>query len=69
MSRGVIYIATGEKYINKALISAASLKEKIPDLPITLFSSKEVNSQVFNKVILINNPQYEWIDKIIYIPL
>ncbi|MDE5083200.1 MAG: hypothetical protein O4859_18895 [Trichodesmium sp. St18_bin1] len=68
MSRGVIYIATGEKYINEALISASSLKDRIPDLPITLFSSEEVNSQVFNKVILINNPQYGWIDKVTYIP-
>jgi len=56
MSRGIIYIATGEKYIKEALISAASLKDKMPDLSITLFSSKEVNSQVFNEVILINNP-------------
>jgi len=57
MSRGVVYIATGEKYINEALISAVSLKDKMPDLPITLFSSEEVNSQVFNEVILIKNYQ------------
>ncbi|ABG50700.1 hypothetical protein Tery_1401 [Trichodesmium erythraeum IMS101] len=68
MSKGVIYIATGEKSINEALISASSLKDKIPDLPITLFSIEEVNYQVFKKVILINNLQYGWIDKIEYIP-
>ena len=45
-----------------------ALKDKIPDLPITLFSIEEVNSQVFKKVILINNLQYGWIDKIEYIP-
>ncbi|MGD1716609.1 hypothetical protein [Dapis sp. BLCC M172] len=60
MSKGVIYIVTGEKYINEALISAASLKDKMPNLPITLFSSEEVNSELFNEVILIKNPQSEY---------
>lgn len=67
MSKGVIYIATGEKYIQEALKSAASLKDKIPSLPITLFSSEYVSSKVLNEVILIENPQYGWIDKITYI--
>lgn len=37
-SRGIIYIATGRKYIEEALISAQSAKFHMPDVPIALFS-------------------------------
>jgi hypothetical protein len=68
MSLGVIYIATGEKYIKEAIESAASLKEHIPKMPITLFSSSdEVNNSLFERVEIIENPKYEWSDKIKYI--
>jgi len=37
-SRGIIYIATGRKYVDEALISARSAKTHMPDVPIALFS-------------------------------
>lgn len=64
MSVGVIYVATGRKYIDEALQSAASLKEQMPDLPITIYSSEEINSPYFEKNVLIESPKYGLDDKI-----
>ncbi|MGB2705972.1 MAG: hypothetical protein WBC74_03875 [Candidatus Omnitrophota bacterium] len=55
MSKGVIYIANGKKYIEEAVQSARSLKNKMPGMNITLFSSEDVKSPYFNNVILIKN--------------
>lgn len=41
MSRGVIYIAFGDRYVSEALYSAASLKA-VSDVPVTLFTDKAV---------------------------
>jgi hypothetical protein len=44
-STGVIYHAVGEQYINEALYSAESLKQKHPDTSISIFSDQDVNSE------------------------
>lgn len=53
MSCGVIYIATGEKYIKEACQSAARLKEVMPSISITLFADKDIDSMNFEKVVLV----------------
>ncbi|TKJ17510.1 hypothetical protein CEE44_03165 [Candidatus Woesearchaeota archaeon B3_Woes] len=65
-TRGVIYIATGEKYINEVLVSAASLKKHMPDLPVTLFSDLDVKSSYFDKILKIKNPVFGFEDKVRY---
>jgi len=42
MSRGALYVAFGQEYISEALVSAASLKCHMPDLPVTLFCDEDV---------------------------
>ncbi len=37
-SRGVVYVATGEKFVTEALISVRSVKKQMPGLPIALFT-------------------------------
>lgn len=37
-SRGIIYVATGRKFVDEALISIHSAKKHMPDLPVTLFT-------------------------------
>ncbi|WPD22729.1 MAG: hypothetical protein SD837_21405 [Candidatus Electrothrix scaldis] len=37
-SRGVVYVATGEKFVAEALISVRSVKKQMPEIPITLFT-------------------------------
>ena len=50
-SRGVVYIATGSKFVSEALASIGSLKKQMPDLPVTLFTdSDDRNNFHYNKV-------------------
>lgn len=67
MSTGVIYIATGRKFIDEACSSAESLKNKIPDMPITLFCDEMVQSKHVNNVVLIEHPRFRLIDKVLHI--
>jgi len=41
-TRGVIYIATGHKYIEQFMVSLDSLRQFNPDLPVTLFTNQHV---------------------------
>ncbi len=63
-TKGVIYIATGEKYIEEALISATSLKKHMPNLSVTLFSDIDVKSKYLDNVIKIKKPKYSFEDKV-----
>ena len=36
--KGIVYIATGRKYVDEAVVSARSAKDNMPDIRITLFS-------------------------------
>ncbi len=65
---GVIYIATGKKYVDEALVSAATLKKHVPDLPVTLFSDLDVKSSYFDRIIKIKNPVFGFEDKIRQMP-
>lgn len=37
-SRGVIYVATGRKFVDEALISVRSVNRHMPDVPVSLFT-------------------------------
>ncbi len=65
--RGVVYIATGKKYVDEALVSAASLKRHMPNLPVTLFTNELVDSDLFDNIIKIDNPKFGSEDKVRYI--
>lgn len=65
-SIGVIYIATGEKFIREACESVASLKAKMPNLPVTIFASEDIKNSNFDQVIVIEKPDYNHVDKIKY---
>ena len=67
MSTGVIYIATGKKFIDEACNSAASLRRIMPDMPLTIFCDEQVESAHFENVIRLNTPRYSLIDKILNI--
>jgi hypothetical protein len=66
MSRGVVYVATGNGYIEEAIKSASQLKKIMPTMPITAFLSEELSCPYFDRVIKINDPQYGFIDKVKY---
>ncbi len=62
-ARGVIYVAKGEKYIDEACRSAASLKVHLPELPVTLFSDVTLERSCFDSVISISSSPYSIRDK------
>ena len=67
MSVGIVYIATGKKYIDEACRSATSLKKNMPNMPITIFSSEDVKSPDFDEVVIIKEPTYGFYDKVAHI--
>ena len=65
--KGVLYIASGNKFVEEAKISAASLKEKSPDLHTTLFTDRKIRFRSFDEVRVIDNPSYSFADKVSHI--
>jgi len=55
MSRGAIYIASGDEYLNKAVDSAMSLRTHNPDLEVVLFTDEDIDVGVFDQVVSIDN--------------
>ena len=40
---GIVYVATGEKYLAECVRSASSAKKIMPEVPITLWTDGEVD--------------------------
>jgi hypothetical protein len=53
MDRGVIYVAFGQEYLSEVLVSAASVKRHMPDLPITVFCDREVARPDVDQIIAV----------------
>lgn len=51
MTNGVLYIASGDDYVNEAISSAQSLRRQMPDISIALATTDRVDSDVFDTVI------------------
>jgi hypothetical protein len=51
MNQGAIYVAFGPEYVSEALVSAASLKRNMPDLPVTLFCDGDVACPYVDQVV------------------
>jgi hypothetical protein len=49
-SRGIVYMASGARFIEEACQSAASVKEYMPNVPTTLFTHKNINHQALDNV-------------------
>lgn len=67
MNCGILYVATGQRYVDEAQRSAASAKRQMPDLPRTLHvdAASEVERGLFTEVRLIEKPTYTFFDKIL----
>lgn len=65
-SRGVVYVATGKRYLEEAYRSAESLKKWSPGLPITLFSDQKTEKAFFDDVVFISDAHFSCRDKIAY---
>ena len=65
MTTGVVYIATGKQFIDEAIISASSLKGKMPSLSITIFSDENIEANCFDQHIPIVSTKNGYLDKIV----
>jgi hypothetical protein len=51
-AQGYMYVATGQKYLAEALVSAASLRRINNDVHITLVTDQPINNSLFDKVVI-----------------
>lgn len=56
MSRGVLYVVSGSRYIEEAITSAESLKRQNPQLSVAIYTDTDVNSSVFDNVVELDEP-------------
>jgi hypothetical protein len=65
MSKGVVYVATGKKYVNEAKKSAKSVSNNL-DKNLVLFTdnANHQNDEVFDKTVVLNNAAKKSGDKI-----
>jgi hypothetical protein len=63
---GVLYIATGAKYVHESLDSARSVRQWMPDVPIVGFVDKAYGDaeDVFDQIQILANPTFKSKDKI-----
>lgn len=60
--KGVLYIATGERYVQQAKVSARITRENT-DLPIAIVTDKSIDGDCFDYIIRDDNPTHTYIDK------
>lgn len=65
MERGVIYKVSGGRYVKEVLKSAKSLKRFHPDLPITVLTDHQIDSQFVDTVLELSNPMKSMGDSIL----
>jgi len=59
--RGIIYVATGSKYLAEAEHSARSVKRVSPKIPIAIISDFIPSSNIFDVKLTISNPEYSFV--------
>ncbi len=64
---GIVYIATGEKFVEEARISAKSAKSVMSDVSITLFTDVETDEDVFDNVVEIDAPRHDFGDQVYHL--
>ena len=64
MTRGILYVATGDDFVEEAEYSARSAKDVMPDIPITLITDQIVDVDVFDTVLEFDNPRHDGGDRV-----
>lgn len=62
---GFLYIATGDAFVEEAILSARTVDEQHPETPICLMTDSETTAAVFDEVVLIDDPAYGFEDQIL----
>jgi Nucleotide-diphospho-sugar transferase len=54
---GYLYVATGDKYLQECLVSASSLRQRVPDAQITLVTDNDqFENPLFNQILRVEKP-------------
>lgn len=64
MKEGILYVATGERFLAEACRSAARVRELMPGIPIALASDLEGPKELFDHHLEITEPKFNFSDKI-----
>ena len=62
---GIIYVATGAKYLAEAEHSARSVRRVSPKVPMAIVSDSIPSRDLFDVRLNLSNPEYSFLDKII----
>jgi hypothetical protein len=62
---GIVYVATGSRYLAEAEHSARSVRQVSPNVPIAIISDGVPSCNLFDLRIDLPNPEYSFLDKII----
>src|SRR4051794_36940264 len=61
---GILYVATGQNYLDEAEHSARSVRRVSPELPLAIVSDCVPSQELFDVHLQITRPEYSFIDKI-----
>jgi len=61
---GVVYIATGEAFVEEAILSSQSLVEQMPDISITFMTDSPVEADHIDTVVVLDDPRYDFGDQV-----
>jgi hypothetical protein len=64
MQKGILYVATGERFLAEAVASACRAKQLMPDVPRAIASDRKPEGDLFAHWIPIANPRGTFADKI-----
>jgi hypothetical protein len=64
-SFGIVYVATGQKYLDEAIVSATSCRAQMPHVPIHIFTDIPTSNSVFSSVTLLSEAIHRSGDKIL----
>lgn len=68
MTKGVLYIATGEEFQKEAAVSAQSVRSTMPTINIAIITDSYIPSDIFDKVIIVDDPNQSFTDQIRFLP-
>lgn len=64
MTQGIIYYATGERYLKEATLSARSVKNEMPGTSVAVFTDQETTSPVFDEIVTIESKDHPFLHRI-----
>lgn len=64
---GFVYIVCGRTYLEESVISVSSLRDHMPDVPVTIITDEEVACEHFDEVIMVDEMRGDFGDQVLHI--